>query len=319
MLYIVTALYEEALPFIKIYCLKRKLDFPHFELFGGEEVLLLITRPGALRAATALSSLLTAFPPDKHDLLLSVGCAGCALPETLGKAFLICRITEKASMRTRYPELIYRCPFPEAQVVTLPSVCKNMEDIKDMENSMYTDNTPYPIKPLPLLYDMEAAGVYEAAIPYFSCDRLLFIKVVSDALTGLLELDNAKRRLRITEYISDITKALADWVGSLICSPCMEKELINEKTTSSPSCQPSPNIKNMLGTEGLMFFYQVCEALRLSSASSQQLYQLMLYLTLSKIPYMDSMKELLSLPLSKPCREKKEGLKYLEQLNRYYL
>ena len=74
MLYIVTALYEEALPFIKIYCLKRKLDFPHFELFGGEEVLLLITRPGALRAATALSSLLTAFPPDKHDLLLSVGC-----------------------------------------------------------------------------------------------------------------------------------------------------------------------------------------------------------------------------------------------------
>ncbi len=68
-----------------------------------------------------------------------------------------------------------------------------------------------------------------------------------------------------------------------------------------------------------MFFNQVCEALRLSAASSQQLYQLMLYLTLSKIPYMDSMKELLSLPLSKPCREKKEGLKYLEQLNRYYL
>ena len=49
MLYIVTALYEEALPFIKMYCLKRKPDFPHFELFGGDGVLLLVTRPGALQ------------------------------------------------------------------------------------------------------------------------------------------------------------------------------------------------------------------------------------------------------------------------------
>ena len=94
MLYIVTALYEEALPFFKKYNLKRKTDFPHFELFAGEEALLLITRPGALRAATALSSVLTAFPPGKQDFLLSVGCAGCGEEALSGKAFLICRITE---------------------------------------------------------------------------------------------------------------------------------------------------------------------------------------------------------------------------------
>ncbi|MDE7327941.1 MAG: hypothetical protein K2N63_16965, partial [Lachnospiraceae bacterium] len=208
MLYIVTALYEEALPFLKKYNLKRKPDFPHFDLFTGEGVLLLITRKGALRAATAVSSLLTAYPPGRQDLLLSAGCAGCAVKETLGKAFLLCRITEGSSLRTRYPELLYRCPFPIAEVITLPTVCTKapIPDTGDFADS------------LPRLFDMEAAGVYEAAIPYFSCDRLLFIKVVSDALTGLSELSDTDRRRRVTDCIKNILPILSEWLNQLTCA-----------------------------------------------------------------------------------------------------
>ena len=59
---------------------------------------------------------------------------------------------------------------------------------------------------LPLLYEMEAAGIYEAAIPYFSCDRLVFIKVVSDALTGLTELSPAARRAQVTDCMAGVMR-----------------------------------------------------------------------------------------------------------------
>ena len=36
----------------------------------------------------------------------------------------------------------------------------------------------------PLLYDMEACGVFIAARPYFSCDRIIFLKCVTDSGNG---------------------------------------------------------------------------------------------------------------------------------------
>lgn len=329
MLYIVTALYEEALPFLKEYHLKRKTDFPHFELFAGEQAFLLVTRPGALRAATALSSLLTAFPPEKHDFLLSAGCAGCAQEELLGQAFSLCRITEAASGRTRYPELLYRCPFPEAEGVTQGTV-RRREPEETLPSapgigaggvvsfparqrafgaiSPLPSKAPKPegfVSPLPVLYDMEAAGIYEAAIPYFSCDKLLFLKVVSDALTGLSELPDAARRARVTECVAGIMPTLTVWLDGLL----------QAFRTAEASCGET----GRLGEKGEILFTNICEALRLSTASRHRLYQLMLYLAQSQIPYEDSMKELLAAPLAAPCRTKKEGLKYLEQLAEYYL
>ncbi len=304
MLYIVTALYEEALPFIQRYHLKRKTDFAHFELFTGEDVRLLVTRPGALRAAAALSSLLTAFPPEKQDFLLSAGCAGCAQEELKGNAFLICRITEGSCGRTRYPELLYQCPFPLAEVVTQAAVQQKAPGVQ-----------AFSTESLPVLYDMEAAGIYEAAIPYFSCDRLLFVKVVSDALTGLLELPEPMRRTHVIHCIEGIVPPLTDWVDGL-CAHAAQEGNSGNISLSAP-CDTKDT--RALGMEGSILYAQVCNALRLSVTSSQHLYQLMLYLTLSEIPYLDSMKKLLAAPLAQPCRAKKEGLKYLEQLNEYYL
>lgn len=300
MLYIITALYEEALPFLTQYHLKRKTDFPHFDLFVGETALLLITRPGALRAATALSSLLTTFPPGPQDFLLSAGCAGCPTAAEAKKAFLLARITEGGSGRTRYPELLYHCPFPLAETIT-------QANIQLGTPNQNTANAPHPscceTEPLPLLYDMEAAGVYEAAIPYFSCERLFFIKVVTDALTGLLELPPPMRRAYVIECMEGIMPELTTWLdelGHFFCTRQTPKE-------------------NRLGTEGEEFFTKACNALHLSAASSQQLYQLMLYLTLAGQPYLPSMEKLLAAPLAIPCRTKKEGIHYLGQLIEYYL
>lgn len=340
MLYVVTALFEEAMPFIKKYNLKYRTDFPHFDVFTGREFVLLITRPGALRAVAALSSVLTAFPPKEYDLLLSAGCAGCASKDTLGRAFILSRITDAASGRTRYPELLYRCPFPEAEVVTQAVIRLQETDTKEVFGSLHSQNVPSTdipgmVSPLPLLYDMEAAGIYEAAIPYFSCDRLVFIKVVSDALTGLTELSPAARRAQVTDCMAGVMPVLTDWLFEIYdflsqrqtgdgvrteCQSCTIQHSFDFRTDSPHSQSPSHLPKaDRLGADGESFFIQVCSALHLSTANSYKLYQLLLYLTLSKIPYMDSMRELLAAPLAMPCRTKKEGIKYLEELNQHYL
>lgn len=295
MLYIVTALYEEALPFLKQYHLKQNVNFPHFELFVGEEAMLLVTRPGALRAATALSSVLTAFPPKEEDFLLSIGCAGCALKEKLGEAFIVSKITESASGRVRYPELLFRCPFPAAEVITEAKV-QIAQPLLEEKSKLQE-----PI----ILYDMEAAGIYEAAIPYFSCERLLFIKVISDPLTGLLELSREERRERVTDNIAAILPILTPWLAQL-------SDFF--KNFSADHLR-----KPELTSEGENLFTRLCTALHLSTASSLHLRQLMLYLTLSEIPYVDAIKELLAVPLETPCRTKKEGLQYLGKLYEYYL
>lgn len=339
MLYIVTALYEEASPFLQKFNLKRRTDFPHFELFAGENLLLLITRPGALRAAAALSSVLTAFPPERHDLLLSIGCAGCAsairstpddghahaapLPgqgtplsnaPAIGQAFTICKITDAASGRTRYPELLYRTPFAEAEVITVSSVqteshapagargAFSSADAAAINSASReaSGETPFSIAPLPVLYDMEAAGIYEAAIAYLPCDRILFVKVISDALTGLSELSAEERRTHVTGCISGVMEPLTAWLECLIAALCL------------------PQNKDVFTAPEEEFFTEVCTALRLSVASSCKLRQLMLYLKLSKVP-IASMRELLAAPLATPCRTKKEGLQYLEQLTKHYL
>lgn len=324
MLYIVTALYEEALPFLQKYNLKRQTDFLHFELFANEDVLLLITRPGALRAAAAVSSLLTAFPPGQSDLLLSVGCAGCAdarkvrpdnvyaaaapaLSPAIGQAFTICRITDAPSGRTRYPELLYRSPFPQAEVITFPSVqtgacgsdASGTAGVPVSSRASGTADLPFP--PLPVLCDMEAAGVYEAAIPFLSCERMLFVKVVSDALTGLAEFSAEARRSHVTSCIAGIMNELTAWLDALTGALCRRPE--NEAFTAQEE----------------EFYARSCAALRLSAASSHRLRQLMLYLKLSGSAFLPSMRELLDVPLTTPCRTKKEGLKYLEQLTEYYL
>lgn len=369
MLYIVTALYEEALPFLQKFNLKRRTDFSHFELFASESILLLITRPGALRAAAALSALLTAFPPRRYDFLLSIGCAGCSCavdpaPDTershavlppgqdtpycpapaIGQAFTICKITDAASGRTRYPELLYRSPFAEAEVITVPSVqtkahaCAGPKTTLPSADSADTPcvrygacaETTFSIPPAPVLYDMEAAGVYEAAIVYLSCDRILFVKVISDALTGLSGLSAEDRRTHVTECIAGVVAPLTEWLDRVMAAlrPSLPNDISLRSGAAALPYQADPlpcareavqTLPGVFTAQEEALFSEICTALRLSAASGCKLRQLMLYLSLSGIPYTDSMRQQLAAPLAAPCRTKKEGLKYLEQLTEYYL
>lgn len=286
MLYIVTALYEEALPFLKECSLKRDASFPHFELFSNDSTRLLITKPGAMRAAIAVSSLMSRYPANAQDFFLSVGTAACANRRiAAGSPFLIRKITDSALGRTYFPELLYRSPFPEAELMTVPSVQK-------------TPPSGVGSHTVPLLFDMEGSGIYEASSTFFATHQIALCKVVSDHMADLRQFSPAELRAHITGCIAGNLPAILQWASDI------------------QSSFPAPG---GLGQEEASFFERACRMLRLSISCQNQLYQLMLYLHLAGIPYLGAMETLLRQPLQNGCKNKKEGKDYLEQLSRYFL
>lgn len=290
MLYITTALFEEALPFLSKYSLKKDTSFPRFELFSSDSVRLLITKTGAVRSAIAVSCLLTRYPASRGDFFLSVGTAAC--PDSsvaCGSPFLIRKITDSASGRTYFPELLYQSPFPEAELITTPFVQKTIP-VRPEEAVCGGFEPPASS---PLLYDMESSGIYEAAGVFFATHQMAFLKVVSDHITDLAQFSPSMLRTHVTGCIEKNLPDICSWsqgISSLLSAP--------------PRLSP----------EESALFDAACAALRLSVSSRNQLHQLMLYLHLAGIPYLEAMKELLAAPLHTPCQTKKEGKYYLEQL-----
>ena len=184
MIYIVTAMYAEAHPFITRFQLKKDLSHTHFQVFlnGERSLCLIISGTGSLPAAAAVSSICTEYKagsPESEDFLLNVGVCGQIGKESVqdkektchtGTPFLCNKISELSTGKTFYPDLLYRHSFAEAQIVTGPRPYVQMAPAK----------TNFPEEADFYLYDMEAAAVYQAGSYYLGPHQMSFLKVVSD-------------------------------------------------------------------------------------------------------------------------------------------
>lgn len=200
MITILTALYSEAKPFLSVLSLKKNTSLPLSALFEGEGIRLLITGVGELTACMAVTRYFTLFPPQKTDIAVNVGLAGClppsgtdtlALPE-LGSCCLAVKLSESSTGRTFYPDLLYPNSFPKAELFTVPTVFPAYSEQNScpsaLPNSVPTCGNPATLLQL---VDMEAAGIYQAALPYLSTERMLFFKVVSDyGISSKKQLDS---------------------------------------------------------------------------------------------------------------------------------
>lgn len=195
MIYLFTAAYCEAAPLIGRYRMKKDARQVRFQVFDSEEegVRLVITGSGMLAAAAALASVFTAYGAGRDDFYLNIGiCAGSA--GEAGKMFLCSKITDGTTGRTFYPDLLYRHPFAEAQVQT-EAVPVTGEQIMRRErlDEDFGFGEPEPSGEVSggerknrrqeeiLLYDMEAAALYQAGSYFFGPHQAGFLKVVSDA------------------------------------------------------------------------------------------------------------------------------------------
>lgn len=203
MIYVMMALYQEAHGLIRELELKKNTAYAPFEVFDNESasIRLVVTGVGEIAAAAATAAVCARDGADAADFLINIGCCaaaegaaggcepadrdmdsgyGAAHAAQIGDLYVCHKITEQATGKTFYPDILYRHPWKERELVT---------GMQPLQRAAAHG----------ALYDMEAAAVYQAGIRFFSPDRMLFLKVVSDfgiagqermtaeALTGLLE------------------------------------------------------------------------------------------------------------------------------------
>lgn len=275
MLMIVTALYCEAKPFIQYYHLSKKQELNKFQVFQNEDITLLLTEPGSLAAAAAVTYLCTLYPPGYSDFMINIGICGTRDKNLPAGSMLLCnKITEESTGRSFYPDILLKHPFAETDIIT----CSRPVDA-------YTCNTESISAGI---FDMEAAGIYQAGTYFFQPHQMIFLKVVSDYGDGAVLNQETISRL-IDKNMDSITESVklldeAGFTAQQIFSP--EEEACINRTA---------------------------DGIRCSVTMKLQLRQLLHYYKLVNGSFIKMLDDFYTENLL-PCKSKKEGKIYFEQL-----
>ena len=274
MIYIFSAFYAEAKNIIDHYGLKKEKspEMVRFDVFANESIRLVITGVGEINAAAAVSNIGGAYGISPDDEILNVGCgAGFSSDICMGSIFLGNKLTEQMTGRTFYPDMLMKANFRECEIVTVARVLNEGCDS--------------------VVYDMEAAAVYQAAAFFVGPHRMHFIKLVSDAGE---RIDQSK----ITELFALQEDKICGYIDRLL-SACADKAPMDDT-------QSSWNMDRL-----------ICD-MRCSKVMGDQLAQLIKYCRLSGIDYKAVLDEYYINGLL-PCESKREGKKCLFELKQRLL
>lgn len=274
MIYIFSAFYAEAKNIIDHYGLKKEKspEMVRFDVFANESIRLVITGVGEINAVAAVSNIGGAYGISPGDEILNVGCgAGFSSDICMGSIFLGNKLTEQMTGRTFYPDMLMKANFRECEIVTVARVLNEGCDS--------------------VVYDMEAAAVYQAAAFFVGPHRMHFIKLVSDAGE---RIDQSK----ITELFALQEDKICGYIDRLL-SACADKAQMDDT-------QSSWNMDRL-----------ICD-MRCSKVMGDQLAQLIKYCRLSGIDYKAVLDEYYTNGLL-PCESKREGKKCLFELKQRLL
>lgn len=276
MVYIFTALYCEAHIFIRKYQLVKNPENTWVQEFYNEAagMRLVITGAGEIAAAAAVASTCSIYRPTQDDLLLNAGI--CAHTAKTDGIFLCNKITEDATGKTFYPDMLYRHNFREGAVVTRMLPWNGKNDTSAGK-----------------LYDMEAAAVYQAGSRFFGPHQMIFLKVVSDS--GAAEAVSKEQTVQLMEKYQD---DIFDHIRRLT--------VITQKDSSG---------KNDLHQEKERLIERFCTDLHCSKAMRDSMQQYIRYLTLAEIDYISVIQDMYRNRLL-PCKDKKEGKLRFEEFKR---
>lgn len=280
MIYFFTALFPEARPLIDHLGLKRSGDFAHFQVWMSEsgDYLLAVTGVGQVPAAIVSSSVFTTHPPGPCDHILNIGiCAGGDISQT-GDCFLVSSITETDTGRSYYPDLLWKHSFPEAALYSGTRILKDPDD---------PVLAGYRCEGIPLLYDMEAAALYQSAAVYAGPHQMTFLKIVSDRGDGRFPSAAEVSEL-VTEHLPEICQYL-------------------EGLPASGQQPQDPPLLEALSAD-----------LHCSVTMQHTLRQYLVWAALSGSSLDEKIQEMYTDGIL-PSKDRKEGKKILEQLRSYLL
>ncbi len=158
MICIFSALYKEALPIIEKYSLTVCNDYAPYKAYSNEKIIVFITGVGKTKCASSIGYFIGKCK-DRIDFVINLGiCAG----NEIGECFVVNSITDSATDRRFYPDMLIRTDLKERSLTTVDSVVTSIE-----ENDMN-------------LYDMEGSSFLESALIHLSPSEVSLIKIVSD-------------------------------------------------------------------------------------------------------------------------------------------
>lgn len=203
MLYIVTALYIEAEPFIKELRLKKKNGYGKYQVFKNENIVLVITGVGSIESASAISYIFGRENAKKEDIVINFGiCAGNKNLFKIGDIILCNKITDFSTGKTYYPDILYKHQFLESEITTFPSVVTT-----DKQNIKCAD--------------MEAAGFYIAVSSFVFQHNIHIIKIISDYMDETVNKD------AVSKVIKSNSDKIINWINNRNTSKTGEAEILN--------------------------------------------------------------------------------------------
>lgn len=301
MIYIFTALHCEAQKLIAYFHLTKEHNSGvPFQVFSNEkdEICLTVTGVGSIAAAAAVSSICTWKRAGQNDFLVNIGvCAADGGPERVGQICQILKITEQTTGRTFYPDILYRHPFGEAMLQTGARLYEQRPEVGETAAIRASANNPAKPKEVSMqLYDMEAAGIYQAGAYFFGPHRMIFIKIISDV--GQPEKLTAGQ---VTALIKARAEALGAYIRRLYEAGRAEAQQETERDE-----------------EQEMEIRQLCADLHCSQVMQAAVRQSLKYACLSGVNYRAVLDEFYGSGRL-PCRDKREGKQRLEELKRRLL
>lgn len=304
MIYVVTALYQEAHGFIRELELKKNTAYAPFEVFDNESagIRLVVTGVGEIAAAAAVAAVCARDGADAADFLINIGCcaaanagadsgcetvdsgmdsgSGAANAAQTGDLYLCHKITEQTTGKTFYPDILYRHPWKERELVT---------GMQPLQRAAAQG----------VLYDMEAAAVYQAGIRFFSPDRMIFLKVVSDSGVAGQERMTAET---LAGLLEQHVKAVAGFLANLWKAADAEEAL-----RSGGILQEDEAVLE-----------QLFAALHCSQTMRASARQYITYAALTGYDWKVELKEWYARGLL-PCKDRREGKVRLEELKQVLL
>lgn len=307
MIYLFTALYDEAYPFLQYYKMKKEINSLPFEMYRCEEqqICLTITGTGEITAGDS--------------------CRGCLCNGTCESGRYLCAVrhmrrrrTEKRcglSVQQNYGRSDTKDILPGYFIqasVSRSCGCNRNERAAEskcvrgtcMSESGYAakygygksgelcDTELYNIE----LYDMEAAAGYQAAHHFFGPHQMFFIKIISD--NGVQEKMSADTvRELVQAQIGQIAQAVERFAAA-------ERDYAREQQVLSQEEQRQAE--------------RLSHDMHCSAVMEAELFQLLKYCRLSGIDYEDIIRDGYAVG-SLPCKDKKEGKRCLEQLRKELL
>lgn len=298
MIYVMMALYQEAHGLIRELELKKNTAYAPFEVFDNESagIRLVVTGVGEIAAAAATAAVCARDGADAADFLVNIGCCaaggcepadrdmdsgyGAAHAAQIGDLYVCHKITEQATGKTFYPDILYRHPWKERELVT---------GMQPLQRAAAHG----------ALYDMEAAAVYQAGIRFFSPDRMLFLKVVSDFGVAGQERMTAET---LTGLLEQHVKEIAAFLANLREAADEEETLRNDGILQ----------------EDEMVLERLFAALHCSQTMRASARQYITYAALTGYDWKAELKEWYARGLL-PCKDRREGKVRLEELKQVLL